>query len=184
MPKGRKAQPEAVNDAKGNPGRRRRKAMVACEGSSSSTAPEFLSEAAKKFWDMQAPELAAMRFVRSTDHMAFARYCQHLVTWWDKTKALETEGDTYTTTSEHVVIKRINPDFIVRERVERQLLALEDRFGLNPVYRQQILQRMAGQVTQTQPATGLFDASGETPSALETAAPSAIGILNNDETRH
>lgn len=183
MPRGRKSQPDQVNEAKGNPGRRKRKVVPVLPASSGGEAPKFLTTIAKKIWDGIAPDLATMRFIRSTDYMAFARYCEHLSKWWELTLDIQKNGETCLTESEHVVMERIRPAFMVRERIEKHLIDLEDRFGLNPVSRQQLLQRMAMVIPQT-PSEGLFnnekkaDATGAGIS--EPTPPSAVGLLRQN----
>src|SRR5690606_3619285 len=107
------------------------------------TAPKELTKAAKEIWDRTAAPLARINFLRETDRAAFARYCHHLAEWWTLTRQLRKDGLTYVTTSNHGTMKRLNPDFVARQRIEDRLETLEDRFGLTPAARQQILQRLA-----------------------------------------
>lgn len=183
MARGRKPQPEAVNDAKGNPGRRRRAsppATDAAEGRAKSTAPPELADQARQIWDAIAPELTRLNFLRDIDRQAFARYCVHLARWWELTKDLAANGETYVTESNHGTMERVRPNFIVRERLEKRLEVAEDRFGLNPASRQQIMQRLAGLVPPA-PTGGLFEGrggeDGSSDSDRAPAAPSPIGLL-------
>ncbi|CCG42173.1 phage terminase small subunit P27 family [Magnetospirillum molischianum] len=181
MARGRKADPAAVKEAKGNPGRRKTAAVADVSADLHTGAPPELSPGARKIWDALAPELARMKFLRETDRAAFARYCVYTAQWWDLTTSIAELGETYETVSAHGTMQRINPKFAVRERIENRLEALEDRFGLNPASRQQILQRMAG-ITPPPPPGGLFDRGQDGASSSEQApqpAPSPIGLLGS-----
>jgi phage terminase small subunit len=51
---------------------------------------------------------------------------------------IDKEGEAYESESQWGKLKRVNPSFLISDRLERQLLATEDRFGLNPAERQRI----------------------------------------------
>ena len=74
---------------------------------------------------------------------------------------LDDEGETYESESAHGKLKRAHPAFLIADRLERQLLAAEDRFGLNPAERQRLYAARAAQ-----PAF-----PGELPFGLPLAAP-------------
>jgi P27 family predicted phage terminase small subunit len=180
MARGRRPDAPAVKEAKGT------KARTAPVTDSAavlrSTMPRTLSAAAKKVWEVLAPELTRMKFLRETDRDAFSRYCEHAARWWKLTRELRREGDTYWTESAHGKMQRLNPKFIVRERIENRLEALEDRFGLNPAARQQILQRLSALPPPAPPAGDMFAQPGET---AENGAPppksgSPIGLLRSN----
>ena len=148
MKTGRRPKPDAVKQAAGNPGKRKRHdapAEPAPAAASGLAAPSQLSHRAKSMWRQIAPELEAMRLLRVTDRHAFGRYCDALARWYDVGEKLRTEGVTYLSQSNHGDLKRINPLFLIEERLTRRLTDLEDRFGLSPAARQQILARMAQQ---------------------------------------
>lgn len=188
MARGRRAEPAAVKQAKGNPGRR--KIVDAPDAPAAPVAaPKDLSAAARKVWNQLAPELSRLKFLRPSDQQAFSRYCEHLAKWWELTKDLRKEGETYGTNSAHGSMLRVNPKFIVRERVEKRLEALEDRFGLSPAARQQILQRLAAINVPLTPAGSLFDRTentgGEAPAPQDAApAGSPIGLLGRASSVH
>jgi len=164
--KGRPAKPQAMKDAQGNPGKRKRvdvPAVASPLDAKGLRAPSQLRPAAQAIWRQIAPELEGMRFLRPTDRHAFARYCETLVRWWDISKKLRVEGETYTSTSAHGELKRINPLVLVELRLSQALSSMEDRFGLNPSARQQILARLSAQ-QQALPFT---------PSPQAEAKPSA-----------
>jgi P27 family predicted phage terminase small subunit len=124
-----------------------------------------------------APELTRLKFLRETDLSAFSRYCEHLARWWALTKELRKEGETYETQSAHGNMLRVNPKFVVRERIEKRLEPLEDRFGLTPGARMQIMQRLA--VVPPLPVGGLFDDDKDKPAGQAPVTPaSPLGLLN------
>lgn len=202
MTRGRRPEPEAVQEAKGNPGRRKRASAKPTNNPDDPVpvelglalkdgVPDILSEEGAAMWRKLAPDLIRMNFVRETDYPAFARYCEYSVLWWDLTRRLNSPvkkrgsnaeglGVVYETTSNHGKMLRVNPLFLVRERVDNRLIAFEDRFGLSPAARMQMVQRMAG----TAPPGDLFkstsgDAQDDSPTpAAGKAEASPIGFLN------
>ncbi|MFN4283502.1 MAG: phage terminase small subunit P27 family [Alphaproteobacteria bacterium] len=198
-----------MKDLQGNPGKRRSKAQVAADAERAAQAaqveaalapetedlkgaPPYLSAEAKKVWKRIAVYVAAMRFVRSIDGELVARYAEHLATWWDLTTKLRRQGITYETKSAHGKLKRIHPLLLARDRVEAHLIDAEDRLGLNPRSRQDIMLKQANTGLR-HPGEGLFgndDAapakSDETPNGGSQPQASAppIGFLNRPQTRH
>jgi len=144
MVRGRKPVPEALNEARGNPGKRARK-TAATESFSPAgvTAPTYLSAKGKRYWQEVAGYLIESRIVRASDRNALARYCQTLSDYVEVTRELNKQGHVYTSKSNHGELLRISPHFMVQERLVKRLQDLEDRFGLSPASRQQIMARMA-----------------------------------------
>lgn len=178
MYRGRKPDSDAMQDAKGRPGKRRRATLPASSTVASSTIQPSgkLKQPALHIWRALAPDLERLNFLRPTDAQAFSRYCQTVARYWQVSADLDTEGETYTTDSAHGSMKRINPLFIIQERLARRLTELEDRFGLTPAARQQIMLRLA----QQQPSLPLTPGTAAQPSdqpapPVPDAGP--IGIL-------
>lgn len=194
MTRGRKPDAPELQIAKGNPRKQAKKPAAAAAQSDQSSAataqsdqsaapggairpPAKLVGTAVAIWNQLAPDLERMRFLRPTDRMAFARYCDALNRWWQITADLRKEGQTYTSKSAHGDLRRVNPLFLIEERLVRRLEALEDRFGLTPAARQQILVRMA-QGNGQLPLSG--GSAGPEP---ETPAQSPVGLLTST-TQH
>ena len=145
-------------------------------------APAWLKGEALAIWNKRAPMLRQARLLQVADELAFARYCRNFALWLELRKTLDAEGYTYESDSNHGKLRRADPGFLIADRVERQLLAVEDRFGLNPAERQRIfLQRASGK------APGLFDEQPAQPQpgaakASQPAQPAratpAAGFLN------
>jgi P27 family predicted phage terminase small subunit len=183
---GRNAQPAAVKEAKGNPGRR----PIAREGApppaSALAPPKKMSARQKALWEQFAPELAAMRILRGTDVAAFRRYVVFLDKWEEAEKMLKTAQLVTVTSSEHVQnFERRGQWLMVAIMLDKRLSEIEDRFGMNPAARQRLMLQMA------QGQTGLpleqprakVDAPG---GAADAGAPveavpvpeSPVGLLN------
>jgi P27 family predicted phage terminase small subunit len=102
------------------------------------TPPKWLKKEGRRIWDRLAPTLQAAKLLTQADAETFARYCRNFARWIDAEKAIDKEGATYESESQWGKLKRVNPVFLIADRLERQLLAAEDRFGLNPAERQRI----------------------------------------------
>jgi P27 family predicted phage terminase small subunit len=111
---------------------------VAAVGLSPVMPPKWLKGEGRRIWDRRAPTLQAAKLLTEADAETFARYCRNFARWLLAEKAVDKEGATYESESQWGKLKRVNPVFLIADRLERQLLAIEDRFGLNPAERQRI----------------------------------------------
>lgn len=151
MARGRKKKPYSVRKAQGNPGKR-----ALNDGGSTIAGPiDLLGESGSAFrtpaflTDPQEIALfrAAMSGVlrgsvaRPTDAEAYGRWAVYAVKWAKNKKELDQPGcsEVYETESKHGKMLRVHPRFVAMDRLEKLLTALEDRLGLNPVARQNIL---------------------------------------------
>ena len=100
--------------------------------------PAWLKKDGLRIWDRLAPPLRAAKLLSQVDVEAFARYCCNFARWLKMQKEIDKEGEAYESESQWGKLKRVNPAFLIADRIERQLLAAEDRFGLNPAERQRI----------------------------------------------
>jgi P27 family predicted phage terminase small subunit len=142
---GRRPDHPAVQEAKGNPGKRRRKTVqdVIEAAELPDGTPRHLSEAARLFWGRIAGEVQRLNFVRLTDRSILERYCETLAEYWQIQTQLRGKPRFYWTDTKHGKMKRIEPTVLLQHRVEKMLLDYEDRIGLNPLARQRILIGMA-----------------------------------------
>ena len=187
MPRGRKPDPPGLQAIKGDPRKQKRQTAGAHGspdlGAGGSLKPlSKLTPAAQAVWRELGPELERLNFLRPTDRNAFARYCDAVVRYWDVSKSLRKEGQTYTSTSQHGELRRVNPLFLIEERLAKRLEGLEDRFGLTPATRQQIMARLAS-AQHTLPLGGGGGASDQPPEPPEAPADSPVGFLGA-ATRH
>jgi P27 family predicted phage terminase small subunit len=177
MARGRRAQPDAVREAKGNPGKRRRAAPPDMPDLPIG-APDWLTgRDARTIWKKLHGDLVAAKILRSTDINAFARYCTYMAEWVALKKRVDRlRMPTYWTNTNHGKMKRVEPILMVRDRLEGTLTKLEDQLGLNPRARQSIFAQLASFAAP--PPGDLFGGRGDddapAPSAPE---PSPVGML-------
>jgi len=143
--------------------------------------PKHLQGKALDEWNLRAVDLVELKLLTKVDAGAFARYCHNVARWWGMMEVLTKEGETYTVESTHGKYIRPHPLTARADALENRLIALEDRFGLNPAERQRIMQGRA----QGGFSGDLFDepkasAPGEpgSPAAPATASASPVGLLN------
>jgi P27 family predicted phage terminase small subunit len=168
-------------EARGNPGTRAGDvASVAAEETARSAAlpphavgrPSWLTdEVAGDVWDQLQSGDTALRFIRESDVNAFGRYCVYLADWVAANEELVKDGAVYETSSAHVEkMKRINPWFIVRDRLEDNLQKLEPKFGLTPIDRQRLYAQLAA-AAQLPPGDLFGGGSGENDAPIAGEAP-------------
>lgn len=167
--RGRRPEPAAVKEQK-QAVRSARKARAAAPSAGLSTpagtpaAPAWLREDGRRIWVQLAPALYAAKLLTAADVMTFGRYCSNFAKWLKMQRMLAKDGEVYWTESQHGKLRRAHPAFGIADRIERQLLAAEDRFGLNPAERQRIFAARA----QTGASGDLFDQSAPNPGMPST----------------
>ena len=185
--RGPKPEPEGVKEQKApvrSRSRKTAKAVPPNAPASSGAAPSWLKGEGLKIFLKMAPALRGMKLLTETDVPAFSRYCKHYARWLDMQKRLDKDGEFYEIETASGKVRRADPAFTMADRLDRMMLAFEDRFGLNPAERQRIMAARANTG-----ATGdMFGSSGkEQPRADDPAAaasPAAapiegpIGLLN------
>lgn len=184
--RGPKPQPAGVKDQKAPVRSRQRKTAKAVPPSApaaSSAAPAWLKGESLKIFQRMAPVLRSMKLLTETDVPAFARYCKHYARWLDMQKRLDKDGEFYEIETASGKVRRADPAFTMADRLDRMMLAFEDRFGLNPAERQRIMAARAntgatGDMFGTkEPERRESDpAAPATPAAEPTEGP--IGLLN------
>jgi P27 family predicted phage terminase small subunit len=128
--------------------------------------PMWLKKEGLKIWERLAPPLRQAKLLSQSDAETFARYCRNFARWLKMQKDIDREGEAYESESQWGKLKRVNPSFLIADRIERQLLAVEDRFGLNPAERQRIF---AARAAASAPS-GLFDQSAAPERRSDDAA--------------
>ncbi|QEX18509.1 hypothetical protein FRZ44_38160 [Hypericibacter terrae] len=145
--------------------------------------PRHLSENAKKFWARVAPELTRVNIVKKSDRQALERYCETLAEWWAIELQLRGKPRVYWTDSAHGRMKRIEPLILVHHRTAKLLLDYEDRLGLNPAARQNILRGMAAQASlPLDNPNGTSSDGGKTEGGEPAGPGSPIGLLAHART--
>lgn len=153
MARGRKPEPASVKSQKAavRSARTKPAADVATSVTLSLTPPAWLKSEGLAIWKRLAPVLAQAKLLSAADAATFGRYCRNFARWLKLQAQLDHEGETYETETylnaagdgdgeerPATKLKRAHPAFAIADRLERQLLAAEDRFGLNPAERQRI----------------------------------------------
>lgn len=184
--RGPKAKPAAVKAQK-EPVRSKRKKTGVSEApilaEAPNDAPDWLKGEALGIYRRLGPRLRDAKLLTAADVPAFARYCKHYSRWLDLQQRLDKNGDIYEIETASGTVRRADPAFVMADRLDRMMLALEDRFGLNPAERQRIFAARA-----STGATGDLFGGGEKPAGKDdpaaTATPAAqptegpIGLLN------
>jgi P27 family predicted phage terminase small subunit len=180
MPRGPAPQTAAKRTAKGNPGKRAAKPVAIVNAAGETLPNSDLAPSALHVWAAVVPELQRVNLLRPADSNALSRYCDDVVTYWDVTEKLRAGGHTYVTVSVHGTMTRINPLFLIQERIAARLTVLEDRFGLTPAARQTIMVRAAQLAIQASPPFG--DPLNANPSDTTKANP--LGFLTGAKPVH
>lgn len=135
--------PAEVAEMQGNPGHRTLHRTPDAVPTIGLDAPDWLTGPGLDIWSAIVPQLRVLRFVRTTDSLLLARYCDYLARWINLKAKVDAEGEAYETVSNHGKMMRQNPHFRAMLQVEEKLIAAEDRLGLSPASRQQLLRAMA-----------------------------------------
>ncbi len=181
--RGPKPEPAAVKEAKGNPGRRPVGTDPVAPTDLSTAKvemPRWLTGQGRIIWNRLAPRLTAQKLLSASDAETFARYCRNFARWLKMQKELDKEGETYESESAHGKLKRAHPAFLISDRLERMMMAVEDRFGLNPAERQRIFAVRANKGFTDDLFAKPSTLPGEKPVSAppqETHKP-AVGFLN------
>lgn len=160
--RGPKPQPAVIKHAKGNPGKRHLGAdpvlaSAAAIAAAAISPPAWLKKEALQVWNRISPRLVTLKLLTPADVETFARYCRNFARWLEMNRMIDAKKSFYEIETASGKVLRAHPAFIVADRLERQLLAAEDRFGLNPAERQRLF---AARAQHADPAGDLFNPQG------------------------
>lgn len=149
MSRGRRAQPDAVKALKGNPGKR--KLALTRAGKSDRGAkhvaiqpPEFLTaERERVIFTRVVDDYLQRRVARAPDLTAYARWASYVHRWISCKEQLDGKATWFKSTSKHGDLLRRHPLFKDMLDLERVMQSLEDRLGLNPIARQNIIKGLS-----------------------------------------
>lgn len=190
MTRGRKAQPDEIKEIRGNPGKRRLLALEAAKKQQrlapapppAIETPDWLSnEREIAIFRLVIEEYQQNRIARKTDVHAYARWAHYMRRWIEAKEALGDSGMYYQVESNHGKRLALHPLLVVMFRCEAEITKQEDRLGLNPAARQNIIRGMS----TLAPGADLFGqvpASADRPDddddlAEATALESPLGFL-------
>lgn len=184
--RGRPPKPDELKAAQGNPGHRpiaepEQQAESAPVSQGAPPPPFLKSDRERELWTSVGRLLHQLAFVKATDHAALGRWCKYMVQWIAVSEQIGDGELTYETDSKHGRMLRLRPQFLAQGLLERRILALEDRLGLTPIARQQIMRALA---TGLQNPGDMFGAEKpaskkpDAPAPVQTPSSSPIGLLN------
>lgn len=172
--RGRRSKPDDVKRLTGNPGKRKLAPAAAHESLPPGAAPdqapaappsaasdfnvaEYLSHAREKaIFHRVFDDYLRRRVARREDVFEYVRWAHYAHVWLQSKEDIAANGGSraYIVKSKHGEYVRPHPSWRQQLECERALQTLEDRLGLNPVSRQNILRGLAAL-----PAAlgGLFD---------------------------
>ncbi len=151
MSRGRRALPDEVKALKGNPGKRRLALKSASAGAGRPTAPsialvipEFLThDRERDIFRKIVDDYLQRRIARAPDLIAYARWASYVHRWVSCKEQLDGKPTWFKSVSKHGDLLRRHPLFKDMLDLERVLEALEDRLGLNPTARQNIIRGLS-----------------------------------------
>lgn len=152
MARGRRALPDEVKALKGNPGKRRL-ALKAASGPAVAKVetpkialqvPGFLTDdREREIFRTVVDDYLQRRIARPPDLTAYARWASYLHRWVSCKEQLDGKSTWFKSSSKHGDLLRRHPLFKDMLDLERALQSLEDRLGLNPTARQNIIRGLS-----------------------------------------
>jgi len=113
-------------------------------GTLSFPVPDYLTQPRERdLYRRVTEELGPRRLARLTDINEIARYASYLTRWVDDKLALDGKQTWWVSESKHGKLLRRHPIFKDMLDLERVLQSLEDRLGLNPLARQNLIRGLA-----------------------------------------
>jgi len=98
-----------------------------------------MNATARLIWDQVIENLASMGVLKKTDGNAIARYCMLFVEWCDCSHFIQEKGHSREIVTEKGgVYDQQYPEVNIRNRLNTDLLRLEQQFGLTPAARASI----------------------------------------------
>lgn len=187
--RGRRPHPQSVKSQKAPVRSQRKKKDSSSESgvaiSTTGAPPAWLKDKeALAIWKRLAPILRLAKLLSDADTETFGRYCRNFARWLKMQKDIDKHGEHYESESQWGKLRRVNPSFLISDRLERQLLAAEDRFGLNPAERQRIFAARAATGVSPDLFTPAKDGEKRPGDPAAQATPAAqpaenpVGLLN------
>lgn len=129
----------------GNPGGRKLNANEPIPPAGEPEMPPHLDERAQAVWQQIVPKLARIGLARVIDGEALGRYCSLVVMWRDCDAFIAKNGRSFAVRADpkegkpgRILRFEAFPETMLMLRCARELIAIEDRFGLNPAARSRI----------------------------------------------
>jgi len=176
MPRGRRPLPDEIKELRGNPGKRKLLQDIVAErprprSSKPVEPPAFLTDdREKEILTRVVRDYLQGRVARTPDMTAYGRWAAYVHRWISCKEALDGKSTWFTSETKWGKILRRHPLFKDMLDLERVLQSLEDRLGLNPIARQNIIR---GLTTLPQSLSGSYDTE-QLPSGEGEEAKSSI----------
>lgn len=126
--------PTAVNELRGNPGKRKKNKAEPKPQSGAPACPAWLDDEAQAEWQRIVPELEQLEVLTKVDRAALVNYCMA----WSRLRQAQTvlvdEGLTFETDNG----PRKRPEVGIVEKAQSLLKSSLEQFGLSPASRSRI----------------------------------------------
>lgn len=193
MPRGRRPLPDEIKALRGNPGKRKLAQDQDASGKKPPPKkpiliepPAFLTdEREKQIFLRVVKDFMPRNVAHSSDLTAYGRWAAYVHRWIHCKEQLDGKETYYISESKWGVLRRRHPFFKDMLDLERVLQTLEDRLGLNPIARQNLIRGLAALPA---PLGGLFDdpppedageQDGTAPEPLPAPEESPLGYLHD-----
>ena len=155
MARGRKAEPAAVQAAKGAPGKRMSGKEAAAIRSSTKVAPIQIgnvrpprwlkrSRKATEIWNDVLPQLLQLNLATQLDALALGRYCRYVAEWIAADLTVQKEGTWFETVGTNgEPTKKRHPAWQACQDIEKMLRETESAFAMRPDARYKIMRDQA-----------------------------------------
>jgi P27 family predicted phage terminase small subunit len=136
---GRRAKPDALKAAQGNPGKRKinkaaRTAFTA-EPPEEFPAPAHLNEQEKLIWRTEIKRVGNLNLLRQSDMSAFEIYVETIKRYEDCKKVIDEQGMTYQVVSNHGSYSRKRPEVDIEKECRRHIRDMQREFGMTSISR-------------------------------------------------
>lgn len=180
--RGRRPVPDELQAARGNP--RKRKLDLAPaglaeqrgQGGAAPEPPAFLVAPREREIFLRLAEHLPRRLLRPADYVAAGRWSHYLHRWIGCKETLGEGSTVYKSVSAHGELLRRHPTFKDMLDLEKVLQSLEDRIGLNPSARQNILRGLANVPTSLGPLFGDEAAESDAPAPAAAEPPAQADV--------
>jgi P27 family predicted phage terminase small subunit len=139
MARGRKPTPTALNNLKGDPGKRRRQMVEPQPGAGIPECPAFLDDVAKAEWQATCEILGELGVLTKADRNALAMYCESWSRYCRATEQVRKFGDVILSPKTKFPIP--SPYQAIANKAMEQCHKLLTEFGLTPSARARLAVR-------------------------------------------
>lgn len=147
MARGRKPDTAEMQEAKGNPGKRRiAPGRLSPLHIGQVRPPKWLkrSRKATEFWNDLAPLLVKINLLTDLDAHPFGRYCRYLAEWIVADQVVQKEGTWFNATGTNgEATKKRHPAWQACQDIERILAEMESSFAMRPDARYKVMRDQA-----------------------------------------